>query len=252
MLAGTGTVARDFLDIPYSAGLCAMAAAVYITTIKGVSSIASANLLIMPLLIASTIGMGIFSLWYHGCAEFIGDLSRIAQSSFSLHWFGSSMLYLSYNLVLGATMLAPLGRITAKKNVRRAGGWAGGILLALLSLWITILILAHYDKIASSEVPMLALSRLQHPWNEWLYAAVLLGAMYTTAVASLYGTAEKLSQGLNLSMKTAILFIVPAAILFGQFGFSRLISVLYPIFGLLSCWFTLRLLWLGSRGTKLR
>jgi uncharacterized membrane protein YkvI len=157
------------------------------------------------------------------------------------------MQYLSYNLVLGATILAPLGRMTAKKSVRRAGGWSGGILLGLLSFWITILLLTHYQQLAISEVPMLELSLIQHPWNYLLYAGVLLGAMYTTAIASLYGTAEKLSHRLRISLQSAILFILPVALLFSHFGFSRLISLLYPVFGLLSCWFTLRLLWLGCR-----
>jgi uncharacterized membrane protein YkvI len=247
MLAGTGAVAQDFLDLPYLAGVAAMALLLLLTTARGVDCIATVNLLIMPLLILATLGAGIYSLWYHGSAEFLQELQNIPQPPFSWHWLGSSMQYLSYNLVLGATILAPLGRMTAKKSVRRAGGWSGGILLGLLSLWITVLLLTHYEQLAVSEVPMLELSLIQHPWNYWLYAGVLLGAMYTTAIASLYGTAEKLSRQFYLPLQTAILFILPVALLFSQFGFSRLISILYPIFGLLSCWFTLRLLWLGSR-----
>jgi uncharacterized membrane protein YkvI len=247
MLAGTGAVFQDFFDLPYFAGVAVIALLLLFTTTHGVGCIATANLLIMPLLVLATLGMGLYSLWYHGSTEILQELQEIPQPPFSWHWLGSSMQYLSYNLVLGATMLAPLGRITAKKNVRRAGGWSGGILLGLLSLWITVLILTHYEQVSNSEVPMLALSNLQHPWNYLLYAGVLLGAMYTTAIASLYGTAEKLTQILKVSLTTAIAYLLPAALLFSQFGFSRLISVLYPVFGLLSCWFTLRLLWLGSR-----
>lgn len=249
MLAGTGAVAQDFWDLPYLAGVTAMAVMLLLTTARGVDCIATANLVIIPLLILTTLGIGIYSYRYHGRTEFLQSLRQIAQPVFSLHWFGSSMQYLSYNLVLGATMLAPLGRMTAKKNVRLAGSWSGGILLGALSLWITLLILTHYDQLASSEVPMLTLSDLQHPWNHLLYGGVLLGAMYTTAAASLYGTAEKLAHHLNLSLSTAIAYILPAALLFSQFGFSRLISILYPIFGFLSCWFTFRLIWLGSRNS---
>lgn len=247
MLAGTGAVFQDFFDLPYFAGVAVIALLLLFTTTHGVGCIATANLLIMPLLVLATLGMGLYSLWYHGSTEILQELQEIPQPPFSWHWLGSSMQYLSYNLVLGATMLAPLGRITAKKSVRRAGGWSGGILLGLLSLWITVLILTHYEQVSNSEVPMLALSNLQHPWNYLLYAGVLLGAMYTTAIASLYGTAEKLTQILKVSLTEAIAYLLPAALLFSQFGFSRLISVLYPVFGLLSCWFTLRLLWLGSR-----
>ena len=247
MLAGTGAVARDFLELPYAVGVGAMALLLLVTTVGGVSCIATANLLIMPLLILTTMGIGVYSFWHHGMTEFLANLKQIPQPAFSLHWLGSSMLYLSYNLVLGATMLAPLGRMTAKKRVRRAGGWSGGILLGFLSFWITVLILMHYDQLAYSEVPMLTLSNIQHPWNYLLYGGVLLGAMYTTAVASLYGTAEKLAHSFRLPLSTAISYLLPAALLFSQFGFSRLISILYPLFGLLSCWFTLQLLWLGSR-----
>jgi uncharacterized membrane protein YkvI len=249
MLAGAGTVARDFLDLPYFAGVAAMALLLLLTAVRGVAGIASVNLLITPLLVLATLGMGLYSFWYHGSAEFLQELRSIPQPLFSWHWLGGSMQYLSYNLVFAATMLAPLGRMTANKKVRRAGGWAGGILLGLLSLWVTILLLTHYEQLAVSEVPVLELSLIQHPWNYLIYAGILLGAMYTTAAASLYGTAEKLSKQFCLPLQTAVLFILSAALFFSQFGFSRLISILYPGFGLLSCWFTFRLLWLGTRGS---
>lgn len=252
MLAGTGAIAQQFFGLSYMAGVIAMALLLLFTTARGVSGIANVNLFLIPLLILMIVSMGFYSLWYHGTSEFIQELREIPQPPFSWHWLGSSIQYLSYNLVYGATILAPLGKVTPKTGVRRAGGWSGGILLGLLSLWITILLLTHHEQIAASEVPMLEISQIQHPWNYWLYAATLLGAMYTTAIASLYGTAEKLARRFGLSLKIAILFILPAALLFSQFGFSRLIGILYPVFGLLSCWFTFRLLWLGSRDNRWR
>lgn len=248
MLAGTGTVTRDFMGLPYAAGLGIMAVILLITTIFGVNCIALANLIVIPLLVITTICIGIYSISYHGVAESLRNFLDVPRPPFTLHWFGSSMMYLSYNLVLGATILAPLGRLSCIKKVRQAGGWAGGVLLGLLSFWITALILMHFDHVSNSEVPMLTLTHIQHPWSYWLYASVLLGAMYTTALASLYGTAEKLSHGLGWSLRKAIVLILLASLLFSQFGFARLISILYPMFGFLSCWFTLRLIWLGCRG----
>lgn len=249
MLAGSGTVARDFLDLPYAAGVGAMAMLLLLTTVWGVNCIALANLIIIPLLILAIVGIGLYSVSHHGISQSLSNLLHIPCPPFSINWLGSSMLYLSYNLVIGATILAPLGRMTAEKNIRRAGGWSGGVLLGFLSLWITLLLLLHFDQLTGSEVPMLTLSHLQHPWSYWLYAAVLLGAMYTTAIASLYGTAEKVAHSFSLSLPKAITGITLASLLFCQFGFARLISILYPFFGLLSCWFTLRLIWLAHRGS---
>lgn len=247
MLAGSGTVARDFMDLPYAVGVGSMAILLLLTTVWGVNCIALANLLVMPLLLVAVFGIGAYSIWHHGFSESITGLLHIPCPPFNVNWLGSSMLYLSYNLVLGATILAPLGRMTSEKNIRRAGGWSGGVLLGILSLWITLLILLHFDQVAGSEVPMLTLSHLQHPWSYWLYAFVLLGAMYTTAIASLYGTAEKLAHSFNLTLSKAIIGITLVSLLFSQFGFAQLIGILYPVFGLLSCWFTLRLIWLVHR-----
>ncbi|MDU4959196.1 MAG: hypothetical protein E6X17_00830 [Sporomusaceae bacterium] len=247
MLAGSGAIARDFLGFPFFAGVAAMALLLLLTTLRGVGGIASANLFIMPLLILAMLAMGLYSLWYHGVSEFIDELSRIPRPPFSWHWLGSSLQYLSYNLVFGATMLAPLGRLTPRKEVRHNGAWAGGLLLAALLFWATVLLLTHYGDVSGSELPVLELSLLQHPWNYRLYAVVLLGAMYTTAAAGLYGTSEKLARRYCLPLHTAILFVLSLALFFSQFGFSRLIGIIYPAFGLLSCWFTLRLFWLWRR-----
>lgn len=247
MLAGSGAIARDFLALPYFAGVAAMALLLLLTTVRGVGCIASVNLVIMPLLILAMLSMGLYSLCYHGIGEFADELGRISRPPFHWRWLGSSLQYLSYNLVFGATLLAPLGRMTPKKAIRRAGGRAGGVLIGLLSLWVTLLLLAHYGYLSLSEVPVLELSLIQHPWNYRFYAVVLLAAMYTTALAGLYGTAEKLVRQFHLSLPPAILFVLSLALFFSQFGFARLIGIIYPAFGLLSCWFTLRLLFAGFR-----
>lgn len=245
MLSGTGTVSRDYFEISYNTGSIAMVLAVAITVLFGVKGISLVNLLVIPLLIASTLTVGISSLTHH-CAELSGSLLSLpAQPHLSPapHWLLACLLYVSYNLILGATVLAPLGREIKDRSVRLWGGILGGILLTLLGLIIILVIMLHYPDILSFEVPMLYVSNSQHNFNHLSYAAMLIKAMFSTAMASLYGCTVKLQSVTGMPFWLCLLNSAIVALLFSQVGFANLVSTLYPLFGYIALLFTFALLW---------
>jgi len=242
MLSGTGTVSRDYFAISYNTGSIAMVLAVAITVLFGVKGISLVNLLVIPLLIASTLTVGIS----HHCAELSGSLLSLpAQPHLSPapHWLLACLLYVSYNLILGATVLAPLGREIKDRSVRLWGGILGGILLTLLGLIIILVIMLHYPDILSFEVPMLYVSNSQHNFNHLSYAAMLIKAMFSTAMASLYGCTVKLQSVTGMPFWLCLLNAAIVALLFSQVGFANLVSTLYPLFGYIALLFTFALLW---------
>ncbi|MDD4600159.1 hypothetical protein SDC9_04033 [bioreactor metagenome] len=248
MLAGAGTVSRDFLSLSYNTGLIAMALLVMLTVLTGVRGISIINSLVTPLLVISTIVIGINSILYHGFNPTLLSIPAQPSSTPATHWVMSALLYASYNLILGTTILAPLGSQIASRKVRILGGLIGGLLLTLLGLFVAMIITYHSPEVFQHEVPMLYVSNLQHEFTHAGYAAMLVKAMYSTAMASLYGCSTKLQSAAGLSFPASLVVITLSAVICSQVGFSNLIATVYPIFGYIALIFTVSLIWHFFRG----
>ncbi len=243
MLAGAGTMCRDNFELPYNLGLAVMASIIILTTCHGVKGIASVNIILTPLLAMTTIVVSLYSLIYHGLNL---DFSLIAAHETQRpapHWLLASLLYVSYNLVMGATVLAPLGACITGKKARMLGSIAGGITLAALASLVTMVIMVHYPSVLEYEIPMLYIASIQHPFNLIAYACMFLTAMFTTASASLYGCSAKLHSTTGIRFGVCIFIITGLSLLCSQIGFANLIATIFPIFGYATLLFTLRLIY---------
>jgi uncharacterized membrane protein YkvI len=247
MLAGGATVFRDSFSCPYLPGLTIMGAVVLITALLGIRGIATANMIVTPILVIAILFISGYSLTYH---DF--DLSALADSAPAAklpapHWLLAAILYASYNLVVGSTVLVPLGAIIRDRKLRLEGAMLGGIILGSLAAVLAIVITLHYPEILSFEIPILKIASSQYQWSSGLYAFTLLAAMYTTAIASLYGCLTKIKALTGLSSTICAFLIIAAALVCGQAGFANLISILFPLFGYATLFFIIRLAWQSCR-----
>lgn len=252
MLAGAGAVCRDYFGLSYNTGLVVMAIIVAVTVMTGLKGISLINMIVTPLLVISTVIIGVNSLIYHGISPDLLAVPPLPGQQPAPNWLLASLLYASYNLILGSTVLAPLGAQVASRQARLAGGVLGGMVLTLLGLFIVIVTMLHYPRILSYEVPMLYISEAQQGWNHYGYACMLIKAMYSTAIASLYGCTAKLQSAFGLAFLPSLLILTAVALAVGQLGFAKLIGLLYPLFGYAALIFTVRLIWLSFRDSLWR
>lgn len=248
MLAGAGTVGRDYFDLSYNNGLFVMATVVALTVMTGMKGISVVNSFVTPLLVISTIVIGVNSILYHGMRPALLFIQAQPNLGPAPNWVVSALVYVSYNLVLGSTVLAPLGNQIRSRSVRLWGGLLGGTLLAVLGFFVAIIIILHHPAIFEYEVPMLYVSNQQHELTHAGYAAMLIKAMYSTAMASLYGCTAKLQSVSGLNYTISLVIATFFAAICSQFGFANLISTLYPIFGYIALVFTFKLVWDFFRG----
>ena len=249
MLSGTGAVCRDYFGLSHGVGAAVMALAASACVLGGVKGISNVNLLVMPLLIGATAAVCFSSLAQHS-GQYAMLLAFPAEVHLQPagHWLTACFLYVSYNIILGATLLAPLGRRTPDAIARRLGGVLGGVLLAALGLMIITVIILHHPAIMDYEVPMLYVSHIQDGMYYAGYAAMLLKAMFSTSMASLYGCTAKLQTVTRLPFGGCLALVAALGILGSQFGFASLVAVLYPLFGYAALPFTGAILWKVCRG----
>lgn len=248
MLAGIGTIGAEFFDIPYRHCLLGGTIILALTLLFGIRGIAAINLICTPLLAFFIIIVSINSLNYHGEFALLAPLSpQIFSPKASPHWLVATLLYVSYNLILASTVITGLGSQTKNRSSCIWGGIGGGLLLGVLALFVTLVILLHQPEIFVSELPMLYIAAQQNFWSYTLYCYALLVAMFTTASATLYGCTTKLRSITKLNYALNLIIVLILGLLLSHFGFSKLIAAIYPVFGYIAAWFTLRLVFLSLR-----
>jgi uncharacterized membrane protein YkvI len=246
MLAGAATVAEEYFGLPYFAGLAAAGLAAMLTVLGGLRGIVAVNMMITPLLALGIILISAYSFSYHGLSATLPGPQDAAIPA--PHWALASLLYVSYNLVISSTVLIPLGRSINRRRTRLLGGAAGGLILGLLALPVATVTLIHSPEALRQEVPILYVACSQSLASGILYALTLLVAIYTTAIAALYGCLEKVRSFSRLPAAVNVLIILLLALICGQIGFANLIKLLFPLFGYATLLFIIRLAWFSLRG----
>lgn len=252
MLAGMATVGRDLAGLPYHVGLAAGGLAAAATVLGGIRGVAAANMVVTPFLIVCILVVSLYSLIYHAFGPGHVAVPPAPAQQPAPHWLLATLLYVSYNLVIGSTVLVPLGSTVPSYVSRLAGGVLGGLILGGLAAFLTLVVMLHHPHSLSHEVPILEVASRQHPLASAIYSLILVAAMFTTALASLYGCAGKMTAATGLHPALSAVGVTAAALVCGQLGFANLIRLLFPVFGYITLWFTVRLAWLSLRDSRWR
>lgn len=241
MLAAAGNVFADLFAAPVYLGRVLLAAAAVCAAAGGIGGIAKINGFVTPLLAAVIVMVSLSSLNYHRFSPEIFYAAASFSAQPAPHWLLSCALYVSYNLLLSAAVLVPLGKSARSAFALKAGSALGGLLIAVLSFFIVLTVLIHFPDILSAQIPMLLISCSQNALHASLYAAVFIIAMFTTTTVCLYGCAENLKKLLPLNDRARLLLATGAAGMLSDVGFSNLIAAAFPAFGYIGLYIFVRL-----------
>jgi len=228
MFAGAGATLAQAFGLPYGAGLGGMAMATALTVALGLRSVVRAVSAVVPFLLVAVLAVSMATV-------FAGPLNLLfaePQRAPVGNWVLSGITCGSYNLLLAASVLAPLAPVTERQRL------GPGVVLGALGLGFGVLavdlsILAYVPEAARVEVPMvLAASRIS-PAAAAAYTVVLLAEVYTTAVSGLFGFVNRLTDGGGPRYVPLTLGATVVAAAAGLAGFSTLVSRLFPVMGYL-------------------
>lgn len=165
------------------------------------------------------------------------------------HWLVGSLLYVSYNMVVGAPFLMIAGAQATSRRNALLGGLVGGLLLGFLIVLISAGVFGRIDTIGSAALPMLMLATEQSKLLGSIMSVVIFAMILTTSVGVLYSFSARIftpnTRKFNIGTAIAgVLGLVGAKI-----GFINLVGTVYPFFGylgfvlmawILIAWFRLR------------
>lgn len=254
MIAGTGALFEQQLNLPSLLGSIVMGVITLITVLTGIKGVINSISFVVPFLLFSVIGISVYSA-FSNPPDISATVISSGDNGLISNWLLAAFLYVSYNTILSIAVLGPLGVKARDMKAIRIGSILGGFGLGISSVLIYLALSGNAAEIAGLEVPMIYIARKISFAVQMIYAIILIAEVYTTAVGSLFGFMSRISDIRKVSRyRTVIAIATTAAALFAsRFGFSNLVKYLYPLMGyggiaLLICLVTVQFRPIGSRG----
>ncbi len=241
MLAGSGAVFSQQWGLPFWFGTGATLIITVLTALFGLKGVIRANTLIVPLMIFFCLLVTLPAISSNRLHYALSDFIPAGDGA-APHWLLSALLYVSYNITLGTSVLAPISREIRSPSSLLWGGIFGGLGLGGLAMLINLAILCNYPAAARFEVPSLFVASHLTPVIQLIFSFVLWAEIFSTIIGTLFGLAVRLAALTRLNYNLIIIALMITALGLSQLGFAGLVGIIYPMFGYISLFFLAALL----------
>lgn len=232
ILAGSGALINQFFGIPKILGSLIMIILALFFLLKDTDGLIEVNSFIVPTLVI-TISLLIL-LYFLFCKDKISLSNLINITPTKKGITSSTILYFGYNTLCSLGVLVPISTKIKSTKTMFYGITLGSIGLILLSMAINFLLMINMPYINNYEIPLLFVAQ---PFGNIIQALLLIVIwleMFSTEVSDVYSISRTIDDTFHIDFKKAIFIVILIALPISRIGFSKLISSLYPLFGLLS------------------
>lgn len=227
MIAGFSAYFEQELNIPKIIGSLLIILLCYITFTKNINGIIKINTILIPILVIFIIIFGLKNINSRNGVYIINENNNI-----SIQWIFAAILYASYNSITLVPMLIPIRKLvkTNKENKYIF------LLVVILTITLALVIYNIVEKIDidinTIELPTVYIANKFGIIYKYMYGIIILVSIFTTAISAGYGFLKNNSNNLK-KYKTLNKIICISAVFISNIGFSKLLNLLYPIFGIL-------------------
>ena len=228
MIAGFGAYFKQEYNLNSIIGIFILAFSCFIIFMGNVERLLKVNKYLVPILIVFLLVIGYMNITNIKLTE----ISNKSKDTNLYEAIWSGIIYASYNIILLIPVLITLkDKIEKNKNIVYIAVIPGVILL-VLALVIFFLISNIKTNINVIEMPAVYAIGMYFEKFRAVYGFIILSSILTTAISEGISFLENVSETKkNYTQVAAILCIT--SVIFSKIGFSNLINLLYPIFGIL-------------------
>lgn len=250
MIAGSGSIFQQQFGIPPIIGAFILTILVILTLCLNVKKVISLISMITPLLLLLIFVITVYSIFTNDINLSQLDTISKNQPSAAPNWFIGGILYVSYNIMAGLSMLAIIGGTIKDKKVASFGGLLGGLGLGLLLFLINLALFINADIIQDTAMPTLFLATELSPVIGLLMTIALLGMIYNTAVGMLYSFTARFIKPETPRFRCSVVVISLLSFCASFVGFTELVGTVYPVTGYLGLVLILAILIAWISGNK--
>lgn len=230
MLAGAGSVFMENFGLPYQIGLWITLIATYLLLGKGIDGVMKLNSIVVPMMIILSLAIIANTAGSPGAARFL----TLDTEKGLLGVWASPFMYAAFNLSMAQAVLVPIGSHAPNRKTIISGGLIGGAGVGFMLMAGHYALSANMPGIVQFEIPMGSIAQQLGSITKVVYILLIFMEIFSTFVADIYGITLQLKPRIQLDRKFISITILFICYLTSQFGFSALLSVLYPLFGLFS------------------
>ncbi len=227
MIAGFSAYIKQTYNIPIYISSTVFVIICYIIFKKSIQGVIKANEILVPLLLLLIIYLGTKNIPY-----MLKQNDRIMLITGQSGWIFSSILYASYNSIILIPVLTSLiNYIDSKKSIIKIS-IISSITIIILALIIYGLFLRGEFFVSELEMPLIEITMQFGKIFKHIYGFVIIASIFTSVISAGYsflGNICKSKKGYN----SVLLIMCVTGILISNIGFSNLVEILYPIFGVL-------------------
>ncbi|WLR50852.1 hypothetical protein LC040_16605 [Bacillus tianshenii] len=225
MIAGGG-VALEVFYVPYWTGIAIIAFLLVLLFFWDIQGMLSINSLLLPLLITGLVFVLLLFISSNG-QPWVFDWEK------QRNW-PTAFTFTALNIMPLVAVLAAIGKEIKHPGEIWIASVGSGAALGVISYIYNESLLQISNEIVLYEIPLFAILK-QFPYSMMIFMSVLLwAAIYTTAASGIFGLVSRFRKVLRLPVWLLSLLFVVVMLPLTTFGFSNLIAVLYPIYGLLN------------------
>ena len=228
MIAGFGAYFKQEYNLNSLIGSAILAIICFIIFMGNVEGLLKVNKYLVPILIIFMLVIGYmnFNNIYLIRINTIAIDNNWAQAMFS------GIIYASYNIILLIPAL-----ITLKNKIKKNSHIAyiailSGFALLILALIIYFVLVNIQVNINSIEMPAVYVIGKYFPKLRGIYGFIILVSILTTATSEGISLLENVCKTKKSYTQVAAILCI-TSVIFSKIGFSNLINLLYPVFGLL-------------------
>lgn len=234
MLSAGGAMLNQFSGLPFTLGVLIVAGTTLAVLWNGLESLVKVNAILAPIMIVGGIFMGLYTFFNYTAATAAGGAGAAHFESMIIPgWILAALVYGSYNMVTGISVLATGSTLAKSRKDCMFGGLLGGASLTLLGICMALPLYLHFADIIDVEIPFLVIVMGYGHIFTGLYLVLMLCAISTTAITNAFALTEWTSGYIKSSRRIQCMVLTILAIPAAYVGFSNIVGYVYPLFGLL-------------------
>lgn len=227
MVAGFSAYMKQVYQLPIYLSSSFFVLFCYIVFQNSLQGMMKINSYLVPFLLCFILYLGIKNIPY-----LIESKAVIEMPTKQSGFFISSLLYASYNSIILIPVLVSMKQyIKTQKEIH----WIvilSTISIIILSFCIDGLLLKGQFFIQELELPLLEITRSFGKPFQYIYSFVIIISIFTSAISTGYSFLENTSKS-KKGYKRNLIGICILGVLVSSIGFSNLVQILYPLFGIL-------------------
>ena len=238
ILAGSGALVHQYFHVSKWFGIILMCFLSIIVLLRNTQGLLEINSFIVPSLMIIITTLFLLYIFFSKDTINISLIKSIPKTK--SHWLFSSLIYSGFNIISCSGVLVPLSFEINEEKYIIIGTIVGAIGISILSLIINFMLLLNMPYILKYEIPLLYISHRFGGIIQIMLIFIIWLEMFSTEVSNIFSISKTIEEKFCISYKKSVFLIMLISIPISQIGFVKLISMIYPAFGIISLIFMIQ------------